>query len=265
MSGFSISWLNLREPADVAARNKPLAHKALEWLELIPAPIVVDLGSGTGSTLRALSSLGGHGDNDKLWRLVDHDGDLLDEAVRRHAKEFQVEDHQSDLAIIEELLFGGARLVTASALFDLVSADLVNNLVKRLTEKGIGVYAALNYDGETSWSPPHPSDAGVLAAFNQDQRRDKGLGAALGPDASTYLQTVFTQAGYQVSVAPSPWHLTKHDAELVRELINGIANVVTKHSVLSKGAIAVWREFRLAHLQDGECTVGHQDLLALPV
>ncbi len=262
MSGFSIAWLDLREPADIKARNQPLALKALEWLERIPGAIVVDLGSGTGSTLRAIASLGS--DNDKLWRLVDHDGDLLDEAVRRHAKDFQVEDHQSDLAIIEELPFGGARLVTASALFDLVSADFVNKLAQRLTEKKIGVYAALNYDGATSWNPPHSSDADILAAFNQDQRRDKGLGPALGPDAATYLQTVFAQAGYQIFIESSPWLLTKNDAELVKELINGIASAVSENNLLSKETIAAWKEFRLAHLQDGQCTVGHQDFLALP-
>lgn len=265
MSGFSVSWLDLREPADIAARNKSLAVKAVAWLELIPGPIVVDLGSGTGSTLRAISSLTEKNDNDKLWRLVDHDGDLLDEALRRHAKEFQVEDHQSDLSIVEELPFGGARLVTASALFDLVSADLVDKLVRRLTGKKIGIYAALNYDGATNWTPPHSSDAQILAAFNQDQRSDKGLGLALGPEAATYLQRVFKQAGYQTFIESSPWQLTKDNAELVQALITGIADAVVGSPMLSTETIAAWKEFRLAHLQDGECIVGHLDFLALPV
>ena len=86
MTGFSISWLDLREKADFAARNKQLLIQALAWLRaghdaLVANAIVVDLGAGTGSTLRAMTALNfSLGVNHILWRLVDQDGDLLDTA-----------------------------------------------------------------------------------------------------------------------------------------------------------------------------------------
>ncbi len=276
MSGFSVAWLDLREGADNAARDKTLAAQALTWLTSGDAgsmPIIVDLGSGTGSTLRALTHVGASPARDSplslngnfVWRLVDHDPALLNEALRRHGKTHIIEDHEADLLDLTTLPLSGARLVTASALFDLVSLSVVDALTARLVQHQAGLYAALNYDGITCWEPPHPLDGRVLAAFNQDQRRDKGLGLALGPDAADYLQMALSRAGYTVWIADSPWELGPEDAALVRELIPGIANAVSDGYGLDKQALQEWQDFRLAHAATGRCVVGHQDVLALPV
>mgnify|MGYP003108811106 CR=1 FL=1 len=263
MSGFSIYWLDLREPADISGRDKGLAQKALlalrdEHRALAPR-LAVDLGAGTGSTLRALLDLGG---DDIIWRLVDLDGALLDEALLRHGQDFVIEDHQADLSVVEELPLSGARLVTASALFDLASQEFLERLCERIAAQGTGLYAALNYDGTTQWQPTHALDAQVLDAFNRDQRRDKGFGQALGPDATRALQLALEPRGYNVQIATSPWQLDGSNAELVTALINGIAEAVQE--TVDKEALAQWREFRLAHANSGTCIVGHTDLLALP-
>ncbi len=266
MSGFSISWLDLRERADFAARDKTLVIQLLAWLASPEAsngadPLVVDLGSGTGSTLRALAKLGAP---KFVWRLVDHDGALLDEALKRHLKTFLIEDYQADLTVMDELPLGGARLVTASALFDLASSDFVDKLVERLHRQRSGLYAALNYNGIMSWEPAHPLDAAVGAAFNKDQLRDKGFGHALGPDAANYLQQALTRAGYAVFTALSPWVLTAADATLTNELIRGISAAVATGYGLDTVELKNWETFRLAHTTTGIGTVGHLDVLALP-
>lgn len=270
MSGFSIAWLDLREDADKRARDEALLAQALQWVgcgetATTAEHIVVDLGSGTGATLRTMSA---PGSQKLVWRLVDHDGALLNEALRRHGKDYRIEDYQSDLTITGELPLGGARLVTASALFDLVSEKFVDELVTRLVSLrkswATGLYAALSYDGTTLWTPEHPMDAAVLHAFNQDQRKDKGFGAALGPTASGYLQQSLERAGFNVRVAQSPWLLDGSDNEMVSELINGIAHAVMEGYGLNAAQVDEWKGFRLAHVQDGTCTVGHVDVLALP-
>ena len=264
MTGFSISWLDLREPADLKARAKPLAIQALAWLESNGGgfdSILVDIGSGTGSSLRALRALGAR---NIVWRLVDLDGALLDEALKRHGKHELIETYQADLNIIEELPLGGARLMTASALFDLASREFVDGLVERLSQQKTAIYSALNYDGTTEWTPAHPLDSAVLGAFNQDQRRNKGFGTALGPDASTYLQHALEAEGYSVSIASSPWQLGASDIALINELIHGIANAVADNYGLDGNELNAWKEFRLAHANLGTCRVGHLDLLALP-
>jgi hypothetical protein len=276
MSGFALGWLDLREKADREARDPALARQAQQWLAAgsetaVVDAIVVDLGAGSGSTLRALAGL--HADAaagacNLVWRLVDHDGVLLDEALRRHGKTCLIEDYQLDLAVIDELPLGGARLVTASALFDLASAAFAAQLIARIAGyrdgRFTGLYAALNYDGSTAWTPQHPLDAAVLAAFNADQRRDKGMGPALGPDATTFLQAELSAAGYTVLLADSPWRLGPIDQALVRELVRGIAAAVISGHGLDAEQVQDWEQFRLAHAMEGTCTVGHQDLLALP-
>ncbi len=266
MSSFSIAWLNLREDADFAARDKTLATDVLNWLgqatdPVSPDRIIVDLGAGTGSTLRALTKLGA---TNIVWRLVDLDGKLLDEALRRHGKNFLIEDYQADLNVIEELPLTGAHILSASALMDLVSADFIDGLIERISPRKTAVYAALNYDGTTSWTPAHPLDEKVLAAFNQDQRRDKGFGPALGPECTSYLQKALENKGYQVSIKPSPWQLTAKDQAMQNELIQGIAAAVNADKNVTESEIDDWKNFRLANTTEGTCTIGHWDLLALP-
>ena len=148
-----------------------------------------------------------------------------------------------------------------------LSRDFVDTLLARLHKQGTGLYAALNYDGRTEWTPAHPLDDAVLQAFNKDQRTAKGLGegAALGPDATGYLQTRCTALDYAVHIEDSPWQLGPDDAALVRELISGIARAVAVGYELDAEALLHWKTFRLANAATGTCVVGHQDLLAVPV
>ena len=256
MSGFSLEWLSLREPADLSARGSGLLQEALRWLQAWGTPIIVDLGAGSGSTLRALERAGLRAG---LWRLVDNDGALLDAALHRHLAGWMLEDHQSDLTVVDELPLGGARLVTASALFDLASERLLENLVARLPD-GCGLYSALNYDGDMRWTPAHPLDAQVVAAFNEDQRRDKGMGGpALGPEAVAFLTRLLESRGFHVRIATSPWQLTPQDGNLQRALVTGITAAVADR--IPAAALAEWQQFRE---RTGSCYVGHLDLLALP-
>jgi SAM-dependent methyltransferase len=266
MSGFSINWLDMRELADFEARDKNLCGQLVEFLQADPeiSPIIVDLGSGTGSTLRALTQLGAH---KCVWRLVDHDPALLHEALRRHGRSEIVEDYEADLLHVNSLPLGGALLLSASALFDLVSAPVVDVLIERLKKQHTAFYAALNYDGRTQWTPVHALDKEVLAAFNEDQRRDKGMGPALGPDSAHYLKAALEDAGYTVYIGDSPWQLGSDQQVLVTNLIQGIRAVVSQADVsqypgLNQQALDDWEHFRLAHVAQGHCLVGHLDVLA---
>lgn len=271
MSGFSIDWLDLREDADRRARDSTLLEQARQWLATGPSsangPVVVDLGAGTGSTLRAFSASGTE-PAALNWRLVDHDRELLAEALRRHGQQHRIETCPADLAQVAALPLENARLVAASALFDLVSSGFIETLVSALQAGGpqqpTGVYAALNYDGMTRWTPVHPLDDIILDAFNRDQRRDKGFGPALGPDAGACMERTFRRAGFTVHAADSPWELDGTDQALVAALTEGIAAAVEQDPRLDATSLKEWIDFRLSHVATGTCTVGHTDLLALP-
>lgn len=273
MSGFSIDWLSMREPADREARDQALLQRARQWLRDAGArpAMVVDLGAGTGSTLRSFigdQDAERQNDSPVHWRLVDQDAALLAEARRRHSLHTGLEVYELDLMRTETLPLADARLVTASALFDLVSAAFVQRLLDVMAEQSVSqkpaLYAALNYDGSTHWTPAHPLDAPVLAAFNRDQQRDKGFGPALGPRATDFSLEQCERLGYEVYTASSPWQLDGKDSELVAALIDGIAQAVNGNPAIDAAALQDWLQFRHAHVATGTCRVGHTDLLALP-
>jgi hypothetical protein len=239
---FSAEWLDLRDPADRAARDPGLAAVAAAWLG---DGLAVDLGSGTGATVRAMPE-------GPRWRLVDLDAGLLAEARARFPGVATVE---ADLADVAALPLADARMATCSALLDLGSAAWLEALAARAAGLGLGLYAALSYDGRMAWDPGLPEDAAVTAAFNADQRRDKGLGPALGPDAALVAARLFAGHGYEVRLAQSPWRLGPEQAALQAELAAGIA--------AATGAEA-WGQARRAACLSTACEVGHWDLLALP-
>jgi len=252
--GFSATWLALREPADHAARDPELLSAAARAAGA--SPVIVDMGCGTGSTIRAFD---GTLTQPAAWRLLDNDPALLDQAA--HGAGGTVSTHQIDLRDLDLLPLQGASLVTASALLDLCSYDWVAGLADRLARHGLPFYAALNYDGEMEWSPADAADADVTCAFNRHQRGDKGFGPALGPDAADAIASVFTAAGFQVSQAHSPWRLGPAQAPLQRELLTGIATAAAE---AGESIAKDWAEARIAMIASAKCHIGHRDLLALP-
>ncbi|WP_410218612.1 class I SAM-dependent methyltransferase, partial [Paracoccus sp. (in: a-proteobacteria)] len=166
--GFTAAWLSLREPADRAARDQGLMMRAAGAAG--PDPVILDLGCGTGSTLRALAP---HLPPHAQWRLVDNDPVLLDaagaEAPGRTCR------HLMDLRDLDALPLQEVTLVTASALLDLMPACWVEALALRLAQAGLPFHATLSYDGIMKWDPPLPGDPDITRAFNRHQRGDKGL------------------------------------------------------------------------------------------
>ena len=268
MSDFSIEWLDLREAADHRARDERLLRITTNWLDNLKMPnkVIVDLGSGTGSTIRALQTANPHMSSVN-WRLVDNDREVLAEAVRRHAKENLLEDYVIDISDIQNLPLENVCLITTSALLDLVSADFIrelSHLIKRKTKfHSVGLYSALNYDGQIAWTPLHPLDGRILDSFNNDQRKDKGFGLALGPDAAEFLRSQFEAGEFEVLSASSPWQLGPNDQDLTNSLIDGIANVALQSSNFTNSEVVDWKKFRMKHVKACSCFVGHVDVLVL--
>ncbi|MBK5926582.1 methyltransferase domain-containing protein [Rhodobaculum claviforme] len=250
---FSSDWLALREPADHAARDAELLAGAVAVARRAAGdapPVIVDLGCGTGATVRALAGAL----PEAHWRLVDADAALLAEAARRTGGT----PHRLDLRTLEALPLEGAHLVTASALLDLMPRDWVAALAARLRAAGVGFYAALSYDGWMDWTPVLPLDAAVTAAFNTHQRGDKGLGAALGPDAGQIAAQVFAEHGFDVRTADSPWQLTPSEGALHAELVAGIA------AAAAETGLEAAQDWGAARRTFATARIGHLDLLALP-
>ena len=262
---FDAAWLALRQGADHSARSRTLVHalrlegRRRGWSRL------VDLGAGTGSNLRYISSRVPWA---KDWVLVDHDDDLLS-MVRAPTHTVRVRTVTGDLDVEGLAEVDEADVVTASALLDLVSESWLTSLRDRCAATGKAAYFALSYDGTVEWHgrSSDEMDALVADAVNEHQRRDKGTGVALGPTATEVARRLFEEAGYGVMVAPSPWTLrAPRDVPLVAALIAGWVEAAAEVRPGDADAIQVWGEAAVRRVRDEGAVVhvGHFDMLALP-
>lgn len=252
---FSPEWLALRRDADDRARSAALTTELVRAVAGRPALRILDLGCGAGANLAALAPrLPGR----QTWVLADNDPDLLSRI--RPPAGVGVELRHADIAGDLDALFDEAPdLVTASAFFDLCGASLADRIVRRVVAAGAIFHTVLTYDGRETWTPSDPLDGPVIEAFLADQRRDKGLGPALGPAAVAHLARALRGSGYQVRLEPSDWDLrAPADAAMIGELADG-------HAAAARAALGsaaeTWRSKRQSA---SRAIIGHRDLLALP-
>lgn len=265
---FEADWLALREPVDHRSRDEDGARMAGEEARRRGWTRAVDLGSGSGSNLRYLAPfLPGI----RSWGAVDHDAGLLDRIVPPGG--IDLERIHGDLAREGLEAIRGADLVTGSALLDLVSEVWLRSLVSRCAEDSAAALFALSYDGSVRWLPEEPGDRVVLGLVNRHQRRDKGLGGALGPEAATVARGLFEAAGYTVRLVRTPWQLAgAEDAALALRLLDGWAEAAREEDPDAAAGIQAWRERRSSGIRgwgrggapESVLEVGHLDLLALP-
>jgi len=299
MTGFSAAWLHLREPFDRAARETvaaalDLSGRLARWRRRSPGATlaVIDLACGHGANLRVLApALGGA----QHWRLVDHDPALLDavpgaldEWARRHEYRFTVEHGPGDEQAIDitgpdfhagvvcqrvdlardlaSLEFGQAPLVTACALLDLVSASWLQALIHKTRAARAAVLFGLNVDSRTAWSPADPGDEIVQGLFSQHQRRDKGFGPALGPQAATIALQQLACAGYATLQTQTDWVLDGAQApQMQRTMIEGMAAAALEQDPAAQDAVRSWAARRGAGIARSRLQVGHVDIVATPV
>jgi len=263
MTSFSSEWLALREPIDHAARSEEILSGVVHYFAQDNALRITDIGSGTGSTLRALKPLL----NAKLeWHLIDHDESLMD-AAKGEAGTDTVTFTIADLSkSLDAIFMTQPKLVTTSAFLDLVSEDWLRWFVKEITARKIPFYAALTYDGRAGCEPQLKGDADVITAFNQHQKTDKGFGPALGPDAAATAIKLFKDAGYIVMNAQSDWCGNKYHKVFQKMLLDGWKGAASEIEQEKADVFQSWFEERVQLIDEQNATVfvGHEDFLAVP-
>lgn len=273
--GFDPRWLALREGVDHRSRSvAPLGALRDTWRRRRWSR-VLDLGSGTGSNFRWLAPrLPG----EQAWILLDDDPRLLGRAAGPEPSP-PFERLEGDLAVEGLEAVGRADLVTASALLDLVSERWLVRLVEACRTGSCGALFALTWDGDVRWSRRfgtgragsrdsalEADDRRIVELLGAHQRRDKGVGPALGPEAGAVAERLFRDAGYRTWLVPSPWRLTGEDATLASALIDGWEAAAVQEGPEETERVRRWARRRREGVARGTfaLTVGHVDLLALP-
>ncbi|MDJ0897042.1 MAG: SAM-dependent methyltransferase [Alphaproteobacteria bacterium] len=286
MSGFSAAWLALRAPYDDRARDAGLIARLAAWCRSLGRPVaLVDLGAGTGGLFRGLApSLAA----DQRWRLYDADAGLQAQVADANADWATAAGHRirgdeirlkpsghcarvrcvaKDLSAgIDPAWLEDVDVVTASALFDLVSRAWVDQVTAACAQARVAVYAALSFDGRMAWQPADPDDADLAELFAAHQTRDKGFGGALGPEGGAALADALSAHGYEVREASSDWELGPDARALQREVLDGWAAATLELPSVDPRQITEWAARRRALIAAGgsRLTVGHVDVLGLP-
>lgn len=263
MSGFSPAWLDLREPFDRVSRDRNVLAACIDYFRDGESINVVDLGAGTGSSLRAFAELL---PARQSWLLIDHDQRNLAASEDRlgswrGSRPIECRTRCLDLASDLEKIDGPVDLITLSALLDLTSSDWIARLADLARMRGAALLATINFDGRIGCEPAHAHDGAIAQDFATHQRRDKGFGVATGPDAARVAAQSLKDRGYTVTMGDSPWLVS--DAGPFRDqLVDGIATAVSEIGTLPRGALEDWT----AHAKSTarRFIVGHIDLFARP-
>jgi SAM-dependent methyltransferase len=302
---FEADWLTLREPVDHRSRSRVLEQGLRDALADMGARVALDLGCGTGSNLRHLAPqlrgierwIAVDHDAELLARVELPSG--VAAAASPGFEKDPAPDASSDassdaspgassgpvaagprpIAELERVpgrleregleAIGRADVVTASALLDLVGAPWMDDFAQAVAAREAALLVALSWDGTATWSggAPDPDDAWMNDTIQAHQRRAKGMGAALGPDAVPYLVAALERLGYSCRVEASPWRLQgRGDAPLAREWAAGWVQAAVELEPGSAARAQAWADRRVEALGRGEARVdvGHFDLLALP-
>lgn len=274
--GFEARWLAARGPYDEAALD-PVAIRAIRrWgAELRPAcaPVVVDLGSGTGAALGRVNRW--LAPRQVRAYAVDRDPTLLSVAAARGLLGEAV-------PVVADLLEpldgrggpedGTVDLVVGHALADLVPLDRLAARVRALTRPGGLVHLALAYDGLTEFSPTADLDLerAMLAAFHRHMDRPSIDASSYGGStAGRRLAPALAAAGLEILIdAPSAWLVRADDGligqRVLSRLIRFVVEAVAEVGIVPPDDLEGWARDRRSALADGTLSVRveHRDVLA---
>lgn len=254
---IAADWLALRRTADTVARDGA-PELVAAWVAAADGGdplIIVDVGAGTGANRayleRRLPRPG-------RWVLLDHDAELLAASAGEN-----VERVVGGLGELGDLIRScDARLVTCSALLDLLTTAELDELAEVLVAHGVPALFSLTVDGTLQLDPPHPADSALIAAFNEHQARDGRPGSG----AAGYLADRCEHLGLRVRKADTPWLLDAGAAPLIRRLLTERAQAAVEARSELANPAADWLRARLRLLDEGalRVRVGHVDLLITP-
>ena len=275
---FFADFLAAKYPLDQRSLNPIVRSALLHRLRDMPVLDCLDIGAGTGATVRRMLEWRAS----QPWRLtlLERDRDLMEHA--RGSTLRLLADHgcrpawrgdrleRRDGRIVVSFVACALESFRPPTRYDAIVAHAVMDLVPLapalarfanwLQPEGC-VYAAINYDGQTELGPPYDDaqfESDLAACYNASMERREANGESTGGAyCGGRLQALLPAHGFDIVCAgASDWHIRPiggryldQDEACLAVLIGLIAKEAIAADRFEVEAIARWREDRLQRLQ----------------
>jgi hypothetical protein len=220
---------------------------------------IIDLGAGTGANQRWLAP---QLPFPQRWVHLDHDP-TISRSLPLPDDTMIIDDSVEALSHLLASRSGGVRLVTCSALLDVLTTAQLYAVCDAVIDNQVPALFSLTVTGTLSVAPADPDDQLLLDAFNDHQRR---AGRA-GPGATSLTSSALQAGGFRVLRQQTPWQLSSASGrEFVEQVLQErIDAAVAQDHALVPGATA-WLELRRVQLGNDVLRIdlGHCDILAIP-
>lgn len=282
-------WLSYRAACDTAARNKSIERKFLEFFDHKPTLDIVDVGAGTGANFRYYFN---RIKQNQHWTFIEKDARLTEETnacmaqfaqqqgykleqknsnlihISADTKQASIKIIQGSLHDIEHLVsLPDADVVTANAVFDLISYEQFDALVHKLKKEYVCLLSTMNYY-EISFLPFSEADMRFIHWYHMYMKRPQSFGIAMGPDACEEMLDLLHQHGMIIVQEASQWHITRNNTAMHHFLLNFMEDAVHSLNLAAceKEAFDQWMAERkqLCRERKLEIYVDHNDIFAYP-
>ena len=247
-NSFETNWLDRRYHYDNAARDKKVEKACLDYLKNKSSVTILDIGSGTGSNclyfLEKMPAV-------QNWIFVEHDERLSKYALERIKKQasqlgytievgpqkliLQKEDRQVEITYLTDSFLdldkkvdlSKVDLVTAGAVFDLLSFKQFVDIASVILENEIVLLATMNY-AEMNFSPEEASDVLFIEKYEKHMSRPQDFGKAMGKDCSRSMVKFFRKHQREITYGASVWKLNGDEEETHSCLFKFMKSAVTE-------------------------------------
>ncbi|MFP4090101.1 MAG: hypothetical protein ACLFUB_01765 [Cyclobacteriaceae bacterium] len=283
-----VQWLSHRYPCDTAARNPEIEKKCLDYFKDKSVLKVVDVGAGTGNNFQYYFS---KFNQQQHWTLLEQDEALI-EACRHslmaycEKHEYEVRQEKNGLQIkfdgrSAEVVFCRGKLqqiekcvdlkqtdlVTANAVFDLLSFEDFEEFVIKLTAWNVCLMATLNYY-ETSFLPFSEEDGRFINYYHTHMLRPQPDGIAMGPNCSEEMLDLLSRHQMLIEQEASQWHLKKYDTTMHHYILHFFDHALRELNLSphEQEEVEAWlrSKRRLSDQHQLEIIVDHSDIFAYP-
>lgn len=243
---FTTDWLSERFRFDAAARNEAVEKACVAHFQNHARLTIVDIGSGHGSNFFYLSP---KFHQHQEWYFVELNAGLLESALNRIAdfakaeklpfnrsggslsfkvkgKDFNIRGiHASFLELDQHISLDEVDLVTAGAVFDLLSVDLFEQLAKQLVSAGLPLLSTINYTG-MAFDPVQEKDNYFLNLYDAHMQREQAFGRSMGPQCAAWMLSFFKRYNARYLSGESNWQVSPNDIKMHQFLLNYLEHAI---------------------------------------